>query len=252
MLRFSPANTKTSKLNNIPKLQKYLKGRKVYSLDLLSGWSCPGAKDCAAKVYDCASGRKVRKGKDACFRCFSAMNEAARPMVYNLRKRNLQLLRNKNRKEITDLILHSIPEDAGIVRLHVGGDFFNLEYLCGVIQATKILRGILFYGYTKSLHLIARVKGNNLSKGILLPNFRITASVGGQYDYLIPKLNIRTARVVFAEQEAGKLPIDHDDSHAATIGGNFALLLHGSQPANSEASRAWEKIRQAKMRVNNE
>ena len=44
------------------------------------------------------------------------------------------------------------------------------------------------------------------------------------------------------EAEAGYLPIDHDDSHAATVGGSFALLLHGVQPAGSEAAEAKKKL----------
>ena len=43
MLYFSEANAK------IETLGKYLgldKGEKIYSLDLLSGYTCPGAKDC--------------------------------------------------------------------------------------------------------------------------------------------------------------------------------------------------------------
>ena len=51
MLQFSEANAKTKGLKSVPELAGYLANRrKVYSLDLLSGWSCLGARDCLAKV----------------------------------------------------------------------------------------------------------------------------------------------------------------------------------------------------------
>jgi hypothetical protein len=74
-------------------------------------------------------------------------------------------------------------------------------------------------------------------------NFLVTASYGGKYDQLISQLELRSAKVVFTEAEAKKLPIDHNDNHAATIGGNFALLLHGQQPAKSPASRALQTLK---------
>jgi hypothetical protein len=76
-------------------------------------------------------------------------------------------------------------------------------------------------------------------------NFVLTASVGGKFDDLIDKHDLRSARVVFSEAEAESLglAIDHDDSLAMTHGPSFALLLHGSQPKGSEASDAWTKLR---------
>ena len=38
--------------------------------------------------------------------------------------------------------------------------------------------------------------------------------------------------------ERGGLDVDHDDSHAMRYGPDFALLLHGVQPAGSDAGRA--------------
>ena len=40
------------------------------------------------------------------------------------------------------------------------------------------------------------------------------------------------------EAEDKNLPIDHNEYHAINNVGNFALLLHGTQPKNSEASQA--------------
>ena len=69
--------------------------------------------------------------------------------------------------------------------------------------------------------------------------------MGGKYDALANSVNMRTATVIFDETEAGNLQIDHNDSHAATIGGSFALLLHGIQPKGTKAAKAWQTIRKA-------
>ena len=53
MLKFSKANAKLESLHDVPELGRWLlNGRKVYSLDLLSGWSCPFASACLSKVHD--------------------------------------------------------------------------------------------------------------------------------------------------------------------------------------------------------
>jgi hypothetical protein len=109
-----------------------------------------------------------------------------------------------------------------------------------------------FYFYTKALPLIERYvqthpEGVALSHGILAPNVRITASYGGTHDHLIKPLKIRSAKVILRESDAGGLPIDKDDTHAALSGGSFALLIHAAQPKGSVAAKAWEKIRRAGM-----
>ena len=245
MLKFSPANAKTKNLQSLSALSSYLtKGKKVYSLDLLSGWSCPGAKDCLAKVYITNGVRSLKDGPDTLFRCFSASQEVAYPNVYNLRKHNFDLLKSLNGEfSICNMILMSMPENAGIIRYHVGGEFFNMAYLKAAVLAAEVRPDVLFYAYTKSLHLLENINCENLRAGIIRPNFLITGSRGGKYDHLIPVLGIRTANVINAENEAGKLPIDHDDSHAATAGGNFALLLHGVQPKGSVASKALQLLK---------
>ena len=65
-----------------------------------------------------------------------------------------------------------------------------------------------------------------------------------QFSYINknPDVFIRTSQVVYTEQEAADLglEIDHDDSHC--LGDKpFALLVHGSQRANTEASKALSK-----------
>ncbi len=245
MLKFSEANAKTVNLLTIPALAQYLANkRKVYSLDMLSGWSCPGAKDCLAKVYIENGKRRLEDGPHTIFRCFSASQEVAYPNVYNARKHNFDIIKGiRTDKKIAEMILGSLPPRAGIVRYHVGGEFFKKAYLKGAVLAAKARPDVLFYAYTKSLHLLGDIWTKNIARGVILPNFLITGSYGGVYDNLIDKLGIRTAKVVNSEWQAAGLPIDHDDSHAATPGGDFALLLHGVQPKGSIAAKALQALK---------
>lgn len=247
MLKLSPANAKTKRLMEVPELRTFLSNRrKVYSLDLLSGWSCPGAKDCLAKVhvFDDNGKRRVIDGKYTQFRCFSASQEALYTNVYNLRKHNfdaLKLMRGPN--QCLKLIEQSLPSNVGILRYHVGGEFFKLAYLKAAVKLAELRPDVLFYAYTKCLHFLKQIYMVDPANGVIRPNFMVTTSIGGKYDSLIDELGVRTAKVVFSEAQAKGLPIDHDDSHAARSGGSFALLLHGVQPKGGEASKALRQLK---------
>ena len=246
MLKFSKANAKTQALANDAELAEYLQGnRKIYSLDLLSGWSCPHAKDCLSKAIVQDNGkRKIKDGKDTQFRCFSASQEVQYTNVYNSRKHNFDLLRNLHFEDMVELINGSLPKNAGIVRIHVAGDFFSQQYLDAWYIVALRNPKILFYAYTKSL----RFWVGGVTEMPTLHNFVLTASYGGRDDHMIDQFNLRSAKVVFSEAEAEELglAIDHDDSHAAKPSlrdNSFALLIHGTQPAGSEASTALKKLK---------
>ena len=130
MLKFSKANAKTEALKKVPELARFLSDkRKIYSLDLLSGYSCPFAKACLSKATVDENGkRKIKDGKDNEFRCFSASQEVQYTNVYNSRKHNYDLLL-KQSDNMDLLLMDSLPKNAGIVRIHVAGDFFNPEYM---------------------------------------------------------------------------------------------------------------------------
>ena len=246
MLKFSKANAKTQALANDAELAEYLTDkRKIYSLDLLSGYSCPSAKKCLSKAVVQDNGkRKIKDGKDTEFRCFSASQEVQYTNVYNSRKHNFDLLRKKNHAEMVSLINGSLPENAGIVRVHVAGDFFSLPYLHAWYEVAMLNPSVLFYAYTKSL----RFWVGGINELPILHNFVLTASYGGTHDHMINEFNLRSAKVVFSEAEAAELglEIDHDDSHAAkpTIrDDSFALLVHGTQPKGSAASVALKELK---------
>jgi len=250
-LKWSPANAKTKNLTLVPNLQKYLQGkRKVYSMDLLSGHTCPYAELCLSKVVTDVNGRNhIQDGPKTEFRCFSASQEVIYPDVFRSRKHNWDLLRqanaeSQNREETTNifqrLLTESMPHNLGIARIHVAGDFFNPSYFDAWLRLSQAHNDRLFYAYTKSLPFWQRRLGE------LPDNFVLTASFGGTRDDLIHSLNLRHAKVVFSELEAGHLPIDHDDSHAAdplNRDNSFALLLHGVQPKGTNASKALSALK---------
>lgn len=246
MLKISPQNSKTKGLREVEELASYLANRrKIFSLDLLSGKTCPGAKDCRSCVVEDIYGKRtIQDGPDTQFRCFSASQEICYPNVYNARLYNTDIMKGlKSSDQIAKMIMKSLPPNLGILRYHVGGDFFKLAYLRAAVQVAELMPDRLFYAYTKSLQHLARIDCVDLSIGMIRPNFLVTTSRGGKYDHLIEPLQARTATVVFAEDQTGGLPLDHDDSHAATVGGSFALLLHGVQPKGSEASKALVQLR---------
>ena len=251
-LQFSNANAKLEELYNVPELSKWLNnGRKVYSLDLLSGYSCPFANDCLSKATPTGeiskAGNpklKIVDGPETKFRCFSASQEVLLPNVYKKRKHNFDTLRGLHVNDMIHILSQSMPKDLGILRFHVGGDFFNHDYFFAALSLAMMNKDKLFYAYTKSLRYW--VKYRELTDHI--DNFILTASRGGRDDHLINEHNLRESVVVFseAEAEAKGLEIDHNDSHAAVPDweyDDFALLIHGTQPKGSEAANALKLLK---------
>lgn len=219
-----------------------LKNRLIFSLP--AAYSCPHAGVCKTfanksdgKIIDLpqVTGTVAQE-----FRCFAAMSEV-RPTVRNARWHNFDLLRALPISEpetIAAFILESIlaSPKKDLIRIHESGDFWTENYMKAWALVAKELPHIKMYAYTKSL-------GMWQSLNDMIPdNFYLTASYGGTLDYMIPtapKVFKRYAKVVYTEQEAADLglEIDHDDSHC--LGDKpFALLVHGSQRAGSDASKA--------------
>ena len=240
MLKFSKANAKLKKLERFLK-----KGKKVYSFDLLSGHSCPFAKDCLSKAVETQEGnRRIQDGPETIFRCYAASQEVVYANVFNLRKSNFDavkalILAGATVEEIADFIGSYLPKNAGIVRIHSAGDFFHKKYYLAWLEVAKRSPDIVFYFYTKATKYLAENKGPE--------NFRGTASLGGKLDQFTVDSQLPIARVVYAESEAENLglEIDTDDSHAMLQDGktSFALLIHGVQPKGSSAAAALKLLR---------
>ena len=246
MLKYSPANAKTAALKQVDELKPFLDGkRKIYSLDLLSGYSCPFAKGCLSKAAVDENGkRKIQDGKDNEFRCFSASQEVQYTNVYNSRKHNFDALRELHLNDMIHELNQAMPDNLGICRIHVAGDFFNSDYMFAWINMAMMHTDRLFYAYTKSLKYWLKYR----EYVDLVDNFVLTASFGGRDDDIIAEHNLRSTKVVFSESEAVKLglAIDHDDSHAARPSmsdQDFALLIHGTQPKGTEAAEALKALK---------
>jgi hypothetical protein len=211
-------------------------GKKIYTFSIVSGYTCPFAKDCLAKV-DRISG-KLTDGPDTQFRCFSASQEALFPAVRKSRWNNFEKILNAIKNNtLVDLILKNIPKKATIIRVHVAGDFFNQAYFNAWMQVARNRPDIIFYAYTKSIGFWINQLGNIPS------NFKLNASYGGKQDNLIEQYNLKYAKVVFSVEQAGNLKIDHDDTSAYMRDESFCLLIHNTQPKGSEASKALSKLR---------
>ena len=246
MLKYSPANAKTDALKQVEELKPFLADkRKIYSLDLLSGYSCPFAKACLSKAVVGEDGKRhIEDGIDNEFRCFSASQEVQYNGVYNLRKHNFDTLRGLHLNDMIHRLNQDMPKNLGICRIHVAGDFFNADYMFAWINMAMMHPNRLFYAYTKSLTYW--LKWSEYIDSV--DNFVLTASFGGRHDRMIAEHNLRSAKVVFSESEAVDLDlaIDHDDSHAARpsmSGQDFALLIHGTQPKGTEAAEALKALK---------
>lgn len=228
-------------MTNEPKLKfakgnaKFGKNTAIFSLP--AGHTCPGALQCLSLVN--RETGKLSDGPETLFRCYAASSEALFPNIRKSRWNNFELLRGKSVAEMSELILRSLPRNVKLCRIHASGDFFNQDYFDAWIKVAQKLPHIIFYAYTKMLPLWVR------RLGAIPDNFRLVASEGGKFDNLIKVHNLRYVKVVFSAEQAEKLglPLDDDDTHAWKHRANFALLLHGTQPAGSEAGKAWQKIK---------
>lgn len=236
LLKFSTGNGK-------------LKNRLIFSLP--AGYACPHAGVCktfadrtTGQITDLPQYTGVEATDD--YRCFAAMAET-RPAVRDARWHNWDLIRgtmyqNGNQAmliaDLIDLSLMYQP-DKDLIRIHEAGDFWTENYMRAWIIVAQRRPKQTFYAFTKSLGMWLALQD------IMPDNFKLTASFGGTLDYLIPKypeVFKRVAHVVYTEEDAQAkgLSIDHDDSYC--LGDvPFALLVHGSQRAGSEAMQAITK-----------
>ena len=233
-------NNKQAKLKAV---ESWLGKKNIYSFNLPSGYSCPFAEDCLAKADKVTGkitdGRRVSSNRMSSYRCFSATDEARSPTARKSRWDNFEALKKLNKNEMVDEINNSIPSDMDICRIHVSGDFFNQKYFDAWIEVAKLHPLKIFYAYTKSLpYWVNRI--NDIPQ-----NLKLNASRGSRTDELIDTYNLKTAEVVLSIGEATmkKLPIDHNEYYALNDLGNFALLIHGTQPKNSYASQAIKNLK---------
>ena len=227
MLKFSKAN---SKLKKIAEWSDY-PVNSIFSIGLPSGYSCLGAADiCLSFAHKKTDKIRIVDGKNTKFRCYSASLEALHTNLRNSVWHNYNQLKDLHTNEMIKLIDSSIPSRARLIRVHTSGDFFNQHYWQAFLATARKNKSILFYAYTKRLQWWV-----NSLNGVGLPipkNFKFIASRGGKFDKYIDEYKLRSATVVYSEQDAASknLIIDYDERQAITSDENFALLLHGIQP----------------------
>ena len=121
--------------------------------------TCPGAQACRAV-------------------CYAKQGRYMMPNVYNARLQNVKesVLGTFVDNAVTDLRYYT-KRGYNVVRIHDSGDFYNQDYYNRWCDIARALPGIIFYAYTKSLHLdLWSNKPDNL---------RIIQSLGGKYDSLV-------------------------------------------------------------------
>lgn len=184
----------------------YAKGNSklpFYSFSVLPGVSCPGAGECLSFCYSPKAWRY--------------------PSAYFRQLQNTLLMRF-NFREIMKCTL-SIP-NGSTVRLYVDGDFSNESDISKWFHCMREFPELSFYGYSKSLELIADYARNNK-----MPiNYKLNLSSGHNAD---------SATVEFIKT----LPIYRGEFIAVNIGFKVKGKDYGTAKVNNEIhSRFTEKV----------
>ena len=149
--------------------------------------------------------------------------------VIQARKHNLRMsLRTTFVKHIiADLNQMVVPSKIcrkpyNVVRLHDSGDFYSQEYLDAWATIAATFPRVIFYAYTKSLHL---------SFDNVPANLHIIQSVGGRHDNLV-QLGSSHSRIFSshaARKRAGYLDGNLSDIPAIQGKVKIGLVAHGNR-----------------------
>lgn len=197
----------------------YLFSKDIYTWNLPSGYTCPGAEKCFGYA-DKLTG-KLHIGKHTEFRCYSSVTERF-PAVRDKAWANYDLARLADTGWMNTAyrISELIPKKARLIRIHASGDFFSQAYFDAWLWVCTLHPSVHFWAFTKSLNYWLQ------RRDCLPPNINMTASYGGKHDHLIKRYGLKYAKVVYSEAEADalKLQIDAGDRLAAYGDESFALL----------------------------
>ena len=174
-----------------------------YSFD--GGNTCPGANAC----------RGV---------CYAKQGRYMMPNVRDARMHNLIAFQTRGKlgfigDAIADLTRY--VKRYNVVRIHDSGDFFSQDYLDAWKAIASAFPSVIFYAYTKSLHLdIESDKPSNL---------RITQSLGGKYDKRV-NLDLPHSRIFSTDADriaAGYVDGNVNDIPAIVGDIRIGLVYHG-------------------------
>lgn len=163
--------------------------------------TCPGALACRAV-------------------CYAKQGRLAMPAAVRIRRDNLEA--SQAPSFIFDVLEALRASRADTVRIHDSGDFYSQGYLDAWCSIASMRPDVVFYAYTKSLHL-------NFSK--VPDNLRITQSIGGRFDTSIdpdfPHSRIFSSHE--AREAAGYVDGNVDDSPAINGLVQIGLVYHGTR-----------------------
>lgn len=205
-------------------------GKKVIAFNLPSGHTCPAAKKCLC-FADRITG-KLTKGADCEFTCYGAMIECMFPNTRRAVWHNYDLLRGNSAESMAELIIKSMPNRTGIVRIHSEGDFFNRVYFKAWQYVAAELTNIMFFGYTKVLPYVIADKSHN---------FTLQYSWGGMFDGEAESIGVPTAYVRTNPTEYVEIQtvcaghgMGHEDYYKILARESFAINLHSGAIASAK------------------
>lgn len=161
--------------------------------------------------------------------CYAKQGTYRFKNVVKSRTHNLTL---SQRADFADLIIADLStmvvksrkcrKPYNVVRLHDAGDFYSQSYLDAWAKVAAAYPTVIFYAYTKSVHLDLSVAPANL---------RITQSLGGRYDNLV-NLGKPHSRI-FSSHEAREREsyVDGNVNDIPAIEGDISigLVYHGGR-----------------------
>ena len=225
-------------------------------LSIPAGHTCkPWATECFA--YADKDTGKITDGEEQKFRCYASTMEAVYPSHRASLWNNFEALLG-NIESVPKLhmmlyesvyphVMEYVEEHESLPKIRMfgtSGDFFHENLYKACLHFARSMAPIRVYWYTKALPIwVKHIK-------YIPENLEQNASVGGRFDHLIHQHDLKYTRVVYNHEEAKqlKLPLDKRDELASEKGGPFAILLHGTQPKGSPASRALALLRKKGFR----
>lgn len=171
------------------------------------GNTCPGANAC----------RGV---------CYAKQGRYLMANVMGARMHNLEAFRALGFMGFIDAAISDLTrlvKRYNVVRLHDSGDFFSQEYLDAWKRIASAFPAVIFYAYTKSLHL--DIEGGKPD------NLRIVQSLGGKYDDRLDR-NRSHSRIFSddaARESAGYVDGNVNDIPAIEGDIRIGLVYHGNR-----------------------
>jgi hypothetical protein len=182
-------------------------------------------------------------GADACKAgCYALSGSYLWAPVVAARKRNFEATRDSGQfvsKMAGEIAaLDSKCRDKVLaIRIHDSGDFYSRAYLESWLAIIDQFPHVIFYAYTKSVHLFDAEMLQRLPD-----NFRVVFSLGGKFDHMVKRDKMSHARVfesVEALIAAGYVDASEDDAVAIFGGRNIGLVYHG---AKNIQNTNWSKV----------